>query len=158
RTGCARWPYHKERTQMSSANKALLVVLMVTSLGLWGCTQGPGGAGSARVRDLEARNAKLEEDYQAAIQARDQARKKLTAAEEQKAQQARQLAELQAAAQERDELKQQVAQRAGERDAVQNQFDQFRKGIRTLLGQAEANAAAAPGVPVTSAGSPQQPG
>src|SRR5262249_49389523 len=106
--------HHKELTQMSSANKALFLVLIVASLGLWGCTQTPGNSsGSARIRDLEARNSKLEEDYQAAIQARDQARKKL---EEKNTQQAKQLAELQTITHERDELKQLVNVRSSERD------------------------------------------
>src|SRR5206468_2747540 len=119
---------------------------------LWGCTQTPGnGSGSARIRDLEARNAKLEEDYQAALQARDQARKQLTTAEEQRKEQAKQLAQLQTITQERDELKQLVTVRSTERDTLQNQFEQFRKSIRSLLGQADASAAAPTGgVPVTS--------
>jgi uncharacterized coiled-coil DUF342 family protein len=142
---------------MSSANKALFLVLVVASLGLWGCTQTPGGSsGSARIRDLEARNAKLEEDYQAAIQARDQTRKKLAAVEEKSNQQAKQLVQLQSITQERDELKQLVNQRSTERDTIQNQFEQFRKGIRNLLGQAEASVATPPATPVTSAVSDRQ--
>ncbi len=39
---------------MTCANKALLVVMVVATLGLWGCAQSPTGtATSARIRDLE---------------------------------------------------------------------------------------------------------
>ena len=41
-------------------------------------------------------------------------------------------------AKERDELKQQLTVRTSERDTLLNQFNDFRKGIKTLLGQAES--------------------
>lgn len=109
---------------MSRAERAL-IVLVVASLGVWGCAQGPtnGAASAERLRALETKIAKLEDDFRAAVAVRDQLRKKLTAADQQ-------IEQLQAVVKERDELRQQ-------RDAVQNQFDQFRRGIKTLLGQAE---------------------
>src|SRR5262249_8492724 len=70
---------------MTRANKAL-AVLVVAALGLWGCAQGPAnGAGSAeRIKALEGKCAKLEDDYRAVASARDQLRKKLAEADEQR--------------------------------------------------------------------------
>jgi hypothetical protein len=138
--------------QMTRANKAL-VVMVVATLGLWGCAQGQsGGTAGARIRELESRTAKLEEDYRAAVAARDLARKRLAVAEEQKNQLAQKAEQLPALKRERDELRIQVSARISERDSVQAQYDQFRKTIRNLLGQADA--AALKGTasqPVTSA-------
>jgi septal ring factor EnvC (AmiA/AmiB activator) len=123
---------------MSQANKAL-IVLVVASLGLWGCAKGPanGPVSAERVRALENKIAKLEEDFQAAVHSRDQVRKQLASVDEERKNLGQQLAQLQAVVKERDELRQQLASRTAERDSLQGQFDQFRKGIKNLLGQAE---------------------
>ncbi len=127
---------------MSSAKKALLV-LVVATLGIWGCAQGqaPGSASSAeRLRSLEAKCAKLEDDFRAAATVRDQVRKKLTGAEEQLKQVRVDLdQQVQTVTRERDGLKQQLTAAASERDAMVTQYEQFRKNIRELLGQAEAS-------------------
>ena len=49
-----------------------------------------------------------------------------------------------------------VAAHHGERDGLQTQFDQFRKGIKTLLGQVEPPLAGSQ--PVTSAAAPPAAG
>jgi hypothetical protein len=140
---------------MTWANKAL-VVMVVATLGLWGCTQDKNhGNGNARYRALESKYAELEKDFRTVAAARDLARKKLLAAEEQKNQLGQQLDQLQGAAKERDDLRQQVNLRATERDALQTQFDQFRKNIRKLLGQAESAATTTATTPVTSAAQPK---
>ena len=59
---------------MRSANKALLLMVAVFLLGAWGCSQGGGSQSSARVRDLESRYAKLEEDHRATVAAREGAK------------------------------------------------------------------------------------
>jgi septal ring factor EnvC (AmiA/AmiB activator) len=121
---------------MTAAHKALLVVMVVATLGLWGCAQNPSNATtSARIRDLEARNAKLEEDYRAAVTARDQLRKRLGTAEEQRTQQTEQL---QVVTRERDELKQQVNVRGAERDVLHGQLIQLGKDLQSLAGRIEA--------------------
>jgi hypothetical protein len=128
---------------MSRTNR-WLAVLVVASTGLWGCAQGPtnnGAAQAERIRALEVKSAKLEDDFRAAVAVRDQLRKKLTQADEQKAQLGQQLEQLQNAAHERDELRQQLTARTGERDNLQNQFEQLRKGIRSLLGPADGTTA-----------------
>jgi len=128
---------------MTGTNKALLVVMVITTLGLWGCAQNPTGpATSARIRDLESRNAKLEDDYRAAVAARDVIRKKLTSTEDLRAQQAE---ELKVVIRERDDFKQQLSQRGAERDALHGQLIQIGKDLQSLAGRIEA----ATGTPLT---------
>ena len=136
---------------MSRAQKALSV-LVVACLGLWGCAQGAanGHASAERIRALETKIAKLEDDFKAVVGVREQLRKQLTATEQEKTQLGQRVEQLQAVVKERDELRQQLVTRTGERDLAQGQFDQFRKGIKTLLGQAEA-AGALSTAPVASA-------
>lgn len=123
---------------MNQAGKAM-VVFAIAAMGLWGCAQGPAGGPSAeRMRALEAKVSKLEEDFRGAVAARDQLRKKLTASEDEKGQLAKQVDQLTLVAKERDELRQQLTARTTERDSVQTQFNEFRKGIKTLLGQVES--------------------
>jgi len=124
---------------MTCANKALLVIMVVATLGLWGCAQNPtGSATNARIRDLESRNSKLEDDYRAAVAARDQSRKKLASAEEQRAQLMQQVEQLQLVIRERDELKKQVNVRVGERDALHGQLIQLGRDLQNLAGRIES--------------------
>jgi septal ring factor EnvC (AmiA/AmiB activator) len=124
---------------MSRAQRALSV-LVVACFGLWGCAQGAanGHANTERIRGLESKIAKLEDNVRAAVAVREQLRKQLAAGEHERSGLSQQVEGLQAAAKERDQLRQELASRTGERDGLQNQLDQLRKGIRTLLGQAEA--------------------
>jgi septal ring factor EnvC (AmiA/AmiB activator) len=66
---------------MSRAHKAL-AILIVSTLGLWGCAKGPGSNGPERIKVLEAKVSRLEGDLKVAESAKDQLRKKLTATEE----------------------------------------------------------------------------
>ena len=63
---------------MTRANKAL-AILMVAAFGLWGCAQGPahGPAAAEKIKALEGKCSKLEDDYKSVAAARDQLRKKL---------------------------------------------------------------------------------
>jgi TolA-binding protein len=155
--GCgarANAPSVKERSAMSRANKAL-VVFVVALCGIWGCAQGPtnGAASQERIKALESKCTKLEDDYRAVAATRDQLRKKLTAADEERARMEQELEHQQAIIKERDELRQSLNVRTGERDAVQTQYDAFRKNIRSLLGQADS-AATLSTQPVSSAPPP----
>lgn len=137
---------------MSQAGKAL-IVFVVAAMGLWGCAQGPANspANAERIRALETKLAKLEDDFRSAVSTRDTLRKKLTTVEDERTQLTKQVEQLQLVVRERDELKAQLALRTSERDSVQSQFEQFRKGIKTLLGQVEPSS---PSQPVTSAAEP----
>ena len=128
---------------MKRASPLILVALVLTSLGLHGCTHQKNGAVNAKVREMEARYAKLEEDYRAVTALNEAGRKRLGQAEADKADLKRQVDELQAVVQERDELKKQIAARTTERDAVQAQMAQFSKDLQALAGRIEAAANAA---------------
>jgi septal ring factor EnvC (AmiA/AmiB activator) len=131
---------------MSRAQKALSV-LVVACLGLWGCAQGAanGHASAQRMRALETKLAKLETDFRTVATDRDQLRKQLTVTEQDRD-------KLRASAKQCDELRQELTARTSERDSVQNQFEQFRKDIRNLLGRVDAAASNTPTVTVASEG------
>ncbi len=131
--------------------KKALVVFVITTMGLWGCAKGPAGgsSGPERIKALESKIGKVEEDFRSAASARDQLRSKLAGVEEQRAQLHK---EVQALKREREDLRNQVTTRTKEREALQVQFDQFRQGIRKLLGQAEAALGNSQEKPVTEAG------
>ena len=66
---------------MSQFQKAMLVLLVVM-VGIWGCAQGRSGSSSAdKIKALESKVNRLEEDFRAAATARDQFRSKVTEAE-----------------------------------------------------------------------------
>jgi septal ring factor EnvC (AmiA/AmiB activator) len=126
---------------MNRASKAL-IVLVVAALGVWGCAQGPGqpnAANAEQIKVLEGKVAKLEDAYRSVTAGRDQIRKKLADVEEQKEKLQHELTQLQnTLTKERDELKAQLVARTAERDAVVTQFEVLRKGVRSLLSQADA--------------------
>jgi septal ring factor EnvC (AmiA/AmiB activator) len=125
---------------MSRFGKAFAVVV-VSALGLWGCAQGPVGASvQERLKALEAKNARLEDDFRSASAARDQLRKQLTAGEAAQNQLKGEIARLQQVEKDRDDLVAQVKARTGERDAVCGQFEEFRRNLRDLIGKSEATA------------------
>jgi uncharacterized coiled-coil DUF342 family protein len=126
---------------MTGGNKALVIALIGT-IGLWGCARGPASsAGAERIKALEYKVAKLEDDFRAAAAARDLLRQRFE----------NQAAQLQAVSKEREDLRKQVVQRTAEREGLQTQYDQFRKSIRDLLGQAEAAASIGAPLPATAA-------
>jgi septal ring factor EnvC (AmiA/AmiB activator) len=108
---------------------------LVLLLGAYGCAKGPGSTSSADSGEATAKVKKLEDDYRAAVSARDQFRQKLVAAEDQQAKVQKELATTVA---ERDALKGEVKARTAERDALQSQFEAFRKTLKDLLGNADA--------------------
>lgn len=125
---------------MINARRGLMVLLILAPLGLWGCAQERNGTTGTKLRDLAARNAKLEEDFRVATATTDTLRKKLAQAEAQRADLAKQVEALQEVVRERDELRRQVAARTGERDVLQGQLLQFGKELQTLAGRIEAAA------------------
>lgn len=122
--------------------KPAFVALLVALIGSWGCARSTGGHASPhldRLKALETKNTKLEEDFRAAAATRDQLRKQLAAAEAQLEQLRTEKDEqIQTLTGERNDLRRDITQRTSERDALAVQYDQFRKNIRELLGQAEA--------------------
>ena len=128
---------------MKSTSKGLIILLALASLGLWGCSQNKNTNG-AKHRELEARHAKLEEDYQALTTANENFRKRLAQVEAQRTELAKQVEDLQAVVRERDDLRQQVTTRTGERDALHTQLVQFGRELQNLAGRIEAATNATP--------------
>ena len=122
---------------MKNASTVFLVVMIFCSLGLWGCTHQKNGAYNAKIRDLETRYLKLEEDYKTMVQIGDQLRKKVNQLETHRDELSQQIDGLKAVARERDEARQQLAQRTSERDNLHNQLGQFRKDVHELLGRVD---------------------
>jgi chromosome segregation ATPase len=139
---------------MTQYQKAL-AVLVVAVLGIWGCAQGPAGSASAeKVKSLENKLNRVEEDFKAAAAARDQFKKKLVDAENLTVQ-LRQ--ELDAIQKEREELRALVKTRTTERDNLSNHFEVFRKNLKDLIGQTEAALAKPASPPITTVSEPKIP-
>jgi SMC interacting uncharacterized protein involved in chromosome segregation len=145
---------------MKKTNSWFLAVVLVCTLGMWGCNSQKNGAFNAKIREMEARYAKLEDDFRSVTASAEQTRKKITQAEarrveaeEKVAELSRRVEELQTAVQERDELRKQVQTRTAERDAYQGQLMQFSRDLQALAGRIEtaANAGANPSAGVTTA-------
>lgn len=135
---------------MTRGGKSLSVML-VAMLGLWGCARGPVGQ-AERIRSLETKCSKLEDDYRSVANARDQARKQVAALEAERTRLQHELADKQAVLKERDTLRQQVSVRTNERDNLKQRCDRMKKGLQDLLGQDDAMlpAPAAPAAARTS--------
>jgi septal ring factor EnvC (AmiA/AmiB activator) len=108
---------------------------LVLLLGVYGCAKGPGSASMTDHEGNGAKVKKLEDDYRAATAARDQFRQKLAYAEEQQVRTQKELERTRTAA---DALKGEVKARTAERDALQVQYETFRKNLKDLLGTADA--------------------
>jgi septal ring factor EnvC (AmiA/AmiB activator) len=123
---------------MTQYQKAL-AVLVVAVLGIWGCAQGPDGMASAdKVKNLEHKLARLQDDFKAAATARDQFKNKLVEAENLTTQLRQEIDSVQ---KDREQLRVTVKARTAERDAMSNQFETFRKQLKDLIGQTEATLA-----------------
>jgi uncharacterized coiled-coil DUF342 family protein len=113
--------------------KRLVAVLIITLAGVWGCSQSPNNRAALveRIKILEEKNSRIEDEIVAVANARDNVRQQLAKAEDH-------IQKLQAVVKERDELRVQVRARVGERDQVANQYEQFRKTVREMVSQAES--------------------
>jgi septal ring factor EnvC (AmiA/AmiB activator) len=151
-------------------------VVLVLALGIWGFARKPvDRASSERVRTLEGRCVKLEQDYRTVAQARDKSRKELAALTEEVNRLQREVSDRESLLQERDALRRQVAQNerlakqladrtaerdqltrdlnvtTAERDTVLSRYERLRKSLQTIMSQEDGPQGAAPAVP-TSAG------
>ncbi len=138
---------------MSRSDK-LWVVFLVAALGAWGCARGTAGhdpAQAERLRQVEAKCAKLEADYRTLAGACEQAKRRVAALEEDNGRLQKEVVHHQAVVKERDALKKEVETRTSERDAAQARCDRLKKGIQALLGQDDAMLGAPTAVtPVTA--------
>lgn len=113
--------------------------VMVTMFGLWGCARGPASqtsnASNDKIRALEAKSAKLEEDLKTAQTAKDQLRQKLSDAQDIQTQQQKEIERMQTVVKERDNT---ITTRTAERDLLFSQYDGFRQTLKEMIGSAEA--------------------
>ncbi len=117
--------------------KRAVVVGFVGIVGLlasWGCSQEPNARAALieRIKVLEEKNARTEDDVRSMAAARDQSRQQLAKAEEH-------IQKLQIVVKERDELRLKLQLRGNERDQLAGQYEQFRSNLRDLVGQADAS-------------------
>ena len=125
---------------MQKTSTALLAAMIICSLSLWGCTNQKNGATNNKVRELEIRHSKLEEDYRVILAVNEANRRKIQQLENTRTDLTHQIEELQIVVMERDELKNQLATRTEERDNIQGQLQQFSKDLQSLANRAQAAA------------------
>lgn len=143
---------------MRKLNPFVIAGLLVCATTLWGCNQQKSGTIATKIRELETRYAKLEEDHKALQASNEQTRKKLSAVEtlrvaldNEKQDLAKQIETLK---NDRDSFRKQASERTLERDAAQNNLSQFCKDLQALVGKMEATVnptpnAAAPIIPAS---------
>jgi septal ring factor EnvC (AmiA/AmiB activator) len=158
---------------MKHAGTAFLVVMLFSTLGLWGIAQQKNGAYASRLRDLEARHAKFEEDQRVFYQQGEKSQRRIATLEVEKADLTQAVEELKTAVAERDDLRKQLtvrttdlAGRTKERNELRSQLDartqerdtksqelkQFSQELQALLGRMEnAIATTAPRAGATEA-------
>jgi chromosome segregation ATPase len=148
---------------MLTRTDKLWVVLLVGALGTWGCARGTADQGSSqaeRLRQVEARCAKLEEECKSVAAACEQAKRRVAALEEDNVRLNKELVrdrkerdtlkqDLAARTKERDALKQEVESRTSERDTLQGRCERLKKGLQSLLSQDDTGATSA-GPPATA--------
>lgn len=129
---------------MSRSCRRATGALVLTVLGLWGCSRAPSDGGSAQAEKLKAvetKLARLDDDFRAAASARDQLHKKLQASDEARTALTAQVERLTREGKAKDDLlkvrDEQVAARTAERDQVTGQYKAFRDGLRELLAKAD---------------------
>jgi chromosome segregation ATPase len=112
----------------------ILLVFVISAVGLWGCAQaGPDArTAAAKIRQLETRNTKLEEDYRSSVADVNLLRKKLAEAEKQFEDVSKQNQDLQNNIKDREELQQKLTTSVGERDALRVQINSFSKELQSL--------------------------
>lgn len=130
---------------MSRSHQAL-GILIVALFGLWGCSRAPSdGTSAEKLKTVETKLARLEDDFRAAASARDQLTKKLIAAEEARTAALRDI-------KAKDEL---LQSRTAERDHVATQLKILKDGLKELLAKTEGEpkpdgSSAASVIPVSS--------
>jgi len=143
---------------MKHAGTAFLVVMLFSTLGLWGIAQQKNGAYTTRVRDLEARYTKIEDEQRSFAAQWDKSQRRIATLEVEKADLTQAIDELKTALNERDEMRQQLQVRTQDRDTLRNQLvnrtkerdkvaqdlRQFSQDLQGLLGRMDDVLANAP--------------
>ena len=139
---------------MRNFNPVVVAVLLLSAMGMWGCNQQKTGAISTKIRELETRYTKLEEDYRTLQAMGEQTRKRLTQAETQRAALEKDKIDLskqlETATTAREKLQKQLSQRTVERDTAQTNLMNFSKDLQTLAGRVEAALNSSPESPAAT--------
>jgi septal ring factor EnvC (AmiA/AmiB activator) len=122
-----------------SRSRHAVGVLIVSVFGLWGCSRAPSADGGSaataeKLKAVETKLARLEDDFRAAASARDQLSKKLIAAEEARVALQVQLDRTAREARAKEEL---VQARTAERDQATGQYKALKDELKELLTRAE---------------------
>ncbi len=123
--------------ELNPSNRNLLIAIAVT-LGIWGCAQNPGPSPKVqaeKIKTLEERLSKMEDDHQILLSTRDQMKSRISALEEDRTALEKKLIHHKEVVQERDDLKALTDIRTSERDASQLRCELYKKGLQELLGQ-----------------------
>jgi len=117
-------------------------VCLVMMFGLWGCAKGPASqnpyASAERIKTLEAKANRLEEELKSAVAAKEQLDENLNEAEEYANELHQEIARLQAVEKERNELKALLRTRTAERDLLHARYEGFLNELNELTGRAKA--------------------
>src|SRR3954465_1539000 len=123
---------------MKHAGTAFLVVMLFSTLGLWGCAQQKNGSYASRLRDLETRYTKLEDDHRALVSLGERHQRRIVQLEKERTDLTARVEDLQKVADDREELLAQVAAVSKQRDGLQVQLagrTRERDELSTRLGQ-----------------------
>ena len=157
---------------MKHAGTAFLVVMLFSTLGLWGFAQQKNGSYAARLRDLENRYVKMEDDHRIIANLSDRSQRRIAQLEKERTDLAELVEDLRKIAEERETLRAQVAdvgqQRDGlkvqlssavrerdnfrttldvrtqERDSITEQLQSYSRELQSLLGRIDSVLASAP--------------
>lgn len=115
-----------------SRSHQVVGVLIVSVFGLWGCSRAPSAesANAEKLKAVEMKLARLEDDFRAAASARDQLSKKLLATEEARTTLVGQVESLSKDLKAKEEL---VTTRTTERDQANVQLKTLKDGLKDLL-------------------------
>ncbi len=127
------------------------VIALLATLTIWGCAQNNAQEASAAA-ERAAKLARLQEEVRNLTSQVDTLRKDLNVALRDKDDLESEVAKLRLVVKERDELREQLTVRTGERDASVTQLEQLRQGLRALMDQADAALAGPKGIGATPPG------
>lgn len=127
---------------MKNFSPLVVLILALSALGLWGCGQQKTGVINTKIRELETRYGKLEDDFRALNVRHEQSRKSLAESEELRSELEKQKTDLSAkldgVLRERENVRKQLSQRTQERDHAHANLAQFGKDLQALVGRVES--------------------
>ncbi len=133
---------------MTSTRVGCVLALLAT-LTIWGCAENSAKEASASA-ERSAKLTRLQDEVRNLTSQMTTLRQDLNVALRDKDNLETEVAQLRVVVKERDELREQLATRTGERDAGVAQLEQLRQGLRSLMEQADAALAPAKTISTTT--------